>query len=96
MRWTAFALQDSTLADLNQKLQTLKDQTIGRLMGLELPPQAMDRITDLTSNIEGFEIPVAATASRCPRRRPRDDKPDRTRRWPSRGRRAPSSPAAGS
>jgi hypothetical protein len=52
-------LRDSTLADLNLKLQTLKNKTVGRLKSLDLPPHVADKVTDITSNIEGFKIPVS-------------------------------------
>jgi hypothetical protein len=52
-------LRDSTLADLDQKLQTLKDKTVGQLKTLDLPPELTDKVAHATGSIEGFKIPVS-------------------------------------
>ncbi len=53
------ALQDQTLSELNTKLQSLKDKTIVKLNELELPPKLSDKVSDATSRINGFQIPVS-------------------------------------
>ena len=50
-------LRDSTAARLNAKLQALKDKTIGELKDLDLPPQLKDRKSQVSTNVEGFQIP---------------------------------------
>ncbi len=52
-------LRDSTLANLNQKIQSLKDKSIGKLNELNLPPQLNDKASQVTSDIEGFKIPAS-------------------------------------
>ena len=50
-------LRDSTLITLNKKIQTAKDNTIGNLNSLDLPPQLKEKLSNVTANIEGYKIP---------------------------------------
>src|SRR5687768_9532472 len=51
-------LRDSSLIQLNHKLQSLKEKTIANLNDLNLPPELSEKISSLTNKIEGFEIPA--------------------------------------
>jgi hypothetical protein len=53
------AVQAKTLSELNTKLQSLKDKTVGKLNELELPPQLSGKISETTDKINGFQIPAA-------------------------------------
>jgi hypothetical protein len=50
-------LRDSTLIRLNSKLESLKEETIANLNQLNLPPELSEKISSLTNQIEGFQIP---------------------------------------
>ena len=52
-------LRDSTLANLIQKLQTLKDKTIGKLKELNVPPQLNSKVSKIMGDITGFKIPAS-------------------------------------
>ena len=53
------ALQKKTLFELNTKLQSLKDKTVGKLNELELPPQLSGKVNEVFGKINGFQIPAA-------------------------------------
>jgi hypothetical protein len=44
-------LRDSSLFDLNKKLQSIKDNSIGKLKDLNLRPKLSDKALDVTDNI---------------------------------------------
>lgn len=50
-------LRDSTLASFNKKLQSIKDNTIGKLNNSNLPPELNDKVSQATANINDFKIP---------------------------------------
>ena len=52
-------LRDSTLTNLNQKLQTVKDKTIGKLKELNVPPQLDTKVSKIKGDITGFKIPAS-------------------------------------
>ncbi len=49
-------LREKTLADLNEKLQSIKDQTTGKLKALELPPELREEANKLTSMVSKLDI----------------------------------------
>jgi hypothetical protein len=51
-------LRDKTLAELNHKLESLKEKTIGKLNDLKLPSHLSSKMSDVTSNINDFKIPA--------------------------------------
>lgn len=53
------AQQTKTLSELNSKLQSLKDKTLGKLNEQELPPQLSDEVTNAAGKINGFQITAA-------------------------------------
>jgi len=46
-------LRASTLDEFDEKLQSLKDKSTGKLKSLDLPPEATGRLNTITKNIEG-------------------------------------------
>ncbi|MBT1689158.1 hypothetical protein [Dawidia soli] len=50
--------RESEIQSLNQKMEGLKSKATGRINSLELPPQAQEQATALTSQIDGFQLPV--------------------------------------
>ena len=51
-------LCDSASANLNQKLQTVKDKTVGKLQELIVPPQLNSKVSKMMGDINGFKIPA--------------------------------------
>lgn len=49
-------LRERTLSDLNEKLQSIKDQTTGKLKALELPPELREEANKLTSMVSKLDI----------------------------------------
>ncbi|SHH15791.1 hypothetical protein SAMN04488109_2929 [Chryseolinea serpens] len=50
-------LREKTVASFNEKLNTLKGKTTGKLEQLELPPQLKDKVSSVTGKVDGFQIP---------------------------------------
>ena len=52
-------LREQTLAGLNKKLRSIKDETTGKIRALNLPPELNEKVTSLTANIEEFKLPTS-------------------------------------
>ncbi len=52
-------LHGKTMADFNEGLQGIKDQTTAGLKALKLPPELNEKVSSITGNIEGFKIPTS-------------------------------------
>lgn len=50
-------LRNDTLGELNRKMQSLKEKAGGKLKSLDVPPELSAKFSDVTGNIEGFQIP---------------------------------------
>jgi len=50
--------QTELLNSLNQKVADLKSKTISKINSLELPTEIQQKVSSLTENIEGFQLPV--------------------------------------
>ncbi|MBL0745092.1 hypothetical protein [Chryseolinea lacunae] len=50
-------LREKTVAGFNEKLNTIKEKTTGKLKTMELPPELNEKVSGLTSKAEGFNIP---------------------------------------
>lgn len=52
-------LREKTFSELNEKVQSLKDKTMGKLKGMNLPTELSDKASEVSSKIEGFQIPAS-------------------------------------
>jgi len=52
-------LKEKTLSELNTKLQSLKDKTMGKLADLDLPPQLSDKLGEASAKINEFQLPTS-------------------------------------
>ncbi len=52
-------LRDSTLSQLNKKVELLKAKTVGKITGLDLPEEVAGKVSDATSKINGFQLPAS-------------------------------------
>lgn len=50
--------QKELLSSLNQKVADLKSKTLGKVNSLNLPGELQEKISSLTKNIDGFQLPV--------------------------------------
>jgi hypothetical protein len=50
--------RQKAVASLNEKVEGLKSKTTGRLKEMNLPPELNDKVTALTKNVDGFQLPV--------------------------------------
>ncbi|WP_276374889.1 hypothetical protein [Chryseolinea sp. H1M3-3] len=51
-------LRGSTLSELDMKVKKLKEKTVGKLNDLKLPSQLLGKVADVTTKIDGFQIPA--------------------------------------
>lgn len=51
-------LQQQTVAKAEQKIQSLKTKATDKLKSLDLPPEAQEKISNATKNINGFSLPA--------------------------------------
>jgi hypothetical protein len=49
-------LRDSLVANLNAKMQSIKNKTIGKLNAMDIPPELKDKVSSVTQNVTSFKI----------------------------------------
>jgi hypothetical protein len=47
-----------TVVSLDNKMESLKSKTVGRVKDLQLPPELQEKASVITQNVEGFKLPV--------------------------------------
>jgi hypothetical protein len=50
--------REAAVGSLNQKIETLKSKTTGRLKEFNFPPELEANVSSVTKNIDGFQLPV--------------------------------------
>jgi hypothetical protein len=52
------AKYSETVTSLNNKIEKLKSNTVGKVKDLQLPPKLQQQASAITQNVEGFKLPV--------------------------------------
>jgi hypothetical protein len=50
--------RQKAVSSLNEKMEGLKSKTTGRIKEMNFPPELNDKVSALTKNVDGFQLPV--------------------------------------